>query len=70
MMYVGDHPSHNFDHPDPGPRTELAGDVVPMKIQPAPNTGPSALTRRDQAVKILTAPGTGNVYGISGQFIK
>ena len=26
-MYVGDHPSNTIDHPAPGPRTELAGDI-------------------------------------------
>ena len=27
-MHVHDHPANNIDHPDPGPRIQMAGDVV------------------------------------------
>jgi hypothetical protein len=72
-MYVGDHPSNNISHPDPGPRTELAGDVVPLDFSGSggnwQRTGPSAPDSRAQALKILNAPGTGNVVGFGNQKI-
>ena len=73
-MYVGDHPSNTISHPAPGPRTELAGDVVPKDFTASGDwqkTGPSAPTSRDQAIKIQSAPSTGNVVGFgNGKVLK
>ncbi len=33
-MHVDDHPSDNIEHPEPGPRVKVAGDVVPLPINP------------------------------------